>query len=216
MSSFTKHIDWMGVTAVDHGTDSIPNTVLTFKPDVHTGQALRQIAVRLLVNNKGRTLTFRQAAAAEFLTKFLPTDNIEVPYVQGQAQDVSFNFVIRTNLELFRLKVERETRASSTSRVTKVQTPYTKYVSGTITASRLDTLTPPGDGLIISTYVGNGVAENAFESNIYNETGLAVNVPIAYTIPGTTLANGAYVKDIFTFYDANSAAAVSIEAIMQN
>lgn len=216
MSSFTKHIDWMGVTAVDHGTDNIPNTVLTFRPDVHTGQALRLIAVRLLVNNKGRTLTFRQAAAAEFLTKFLPTDNIEVPYVQGQAQDVSFNFVIRTNLELFHMKVERAIRASATSSEIKVQKPYSDYVNGNVTAARLDTLTPPGDGLIMSSYVGSGVAENAFESNIYNETGLAVNVPIAYTIPGTTMANGAYVKDIFTFYDANSAAAVSIEAIMQN
>ena len=216
MSSFTKHIGWMGVTAVDHGTDDIPSTVLTFKPDVHTGQAVRQIAVRLLVNSKGRTLTFRQAAAAEFLTKFLPTDNIEVPYVQGQAQNVSFNFVVRTNLELFRVKVERVIRASATSLEIKVQKPYSDYVNGNVTAARLDTLTPPGDGLIISSYVGSGVAENAFESSIYNETGLAVNVPIAYTIPGTTMANGAYVKDIFTFYDANSAAAVSIEAIMQN
>lgn len=216
MSSFTKHIDWMGVTAVDHGTDDIPNTVLTFKPDVHTGQAVRQIAVRLLVNSKGRTLTFRQAAAAEFLTKFLPTDNIEVPYVQGQAQDVSFNFVVRTNLELFRMKVERMIRASSTSATIKVQMPYTNYVGGTITAARLDTLTPPGDGLIMSSYVGSGVAENAFESNIYNETGLAVNVPIAYTMPTNTLQSGAYVKDIFTFYDVNSVAAVSVEVTMQN
>ena len=216
MSSFTKHIDWMGITAVDHGSDNIPNTVLTFKPDVHTGQAIRQIAVRLLVNNKARTLTFRQAAATEFLIKYLPGDNVEVPYVQGQAQDVSFNFVVRTNLELFRLKVERALRVSATSQEIKTQMPYTNYVSGTITAARLDTLTPPDVGLIMSSYVGAGVAESAFESNIYNETGLAVNVPIAYTMPGTTLQSGAYVKDIFTFYDANSSMAVSIESIMQN
>lgn len=216
MSSFTKHIDWMGVTAVGHGADNIPNTVLTFKPDTHTGQAIRQIAIRLLVNNKARTLTFRQAAAPEFLIKYLPADNIEVPYVQGQAQDVSFNFVVQTNLELFRLKVERALRASAFSMEIKNQMPYSDYVNGNVTAARLDTLTPPGAGLIMSSYVGNGVAESAFESNIYNETGLSVNVPIAYTIPGTTLAGGAYVKDIFTFYAANSAAAVSIEAIMQN
>lgn len=216
MSSFTKHIDWMGVTAVDHGADSIPNTVLTFKPDTHTGQVIRQIAIRLMVNNKARTLTFRQAAAPEFLIKYLPADNIEVPYVQGQAQNVSFNFVVQTNLELFRMKVERAMRASATSLEIKVQKYYSDYVNGDVTAARLDTLTPPGAGLIMSSYMGNGVPEMAFESRIYNETGLAVNVPIAYTIPGTTMANGAYVKDIFTFYDANSAAAVSIEVIMQN
>lgn len=216
MSSFTKHIDWMGVTAIDHGTDSIPGTVLTFKPDTHTGRAIRQIAIRLMVNNKARTLTFKQAAAPEFLIKYQPAGNIEVPYVQGQAQDVSFNFVVQTNLELFRMKVERATRASATAQEIKVQRPYLDYVNVSATAARLDTLTPPTTGLIMSSYVGNGVAELALESNIYDETGLAVSVPIAYTIPGTTMASGAYVKDIFTFYDVNSAAAVSIEAIMQN
>ena len=216
MSSFTKHIGWMGVTAVDHGADSIPNTVLTFKPDTHTGRAIRQIAIRLMVNSKARTLTFRQAAAPEFLVKYLPADNIEVPYMQGQAQNVSFNFVVQTNLELFRMKVERVMRASAISREIKVQKPYSDYVNSKVTAARLDTLTPPDAGLIMSSYVGNGVAEAAFESRIYNETGLAVNVPIAYTMPGATMANGAYVKVIFTFYDANSTAAVSIEAIMQN